>query len=136
MPELRDFIDSLPDNEKLVISDPINLDFIPTALVLELEAQKRFPVVVIERPEGFDVPVVTILFSDRGRIARMVRAKPGEFSEAWARAIANLTPVVMTQRAPVHEVITLANEVDAAQLPISRHFEADAGRYIGRESSS
>jgi UbiD family decarboxylase len=131
MSELKDFIDGLPDSEKLVIAEPIDLDFIPTALVLELEAQKRFPVVVIERPKGFDVPVVTNLFSDRGRIARMVGAAPGEFGRAWARAVEHLTPAVLTERAPVHEVVALANEVDAAQLPISRHFAADAGRYIG-----
>jgi UbiD family decarboxylase len=131
MPNLKDFIEALPDSEKLVISEPINLDFIPTSLVLELEAQKRFPVVVIERPEGFDVPVVTNLFSDRNRIAHMVGSKLGEFGQAWAQALANLTPAVMTDEAPVHEVVTLGNEVDAARLPISRHYEADAGRYIG-----
>jgi 2,5-furandicarboxylate decarboxylase 1 len=131
MPNLKDFLDSLPTNEKLVISETTNLDFLPTALVLELESRNRFPVVCIERPEGFDVPVVTNLFSDRGRIARMVGSKPGEFSLAWNRALDNLTPAVMAEKAPVHEVIKIGNEVDAAQLPISRHFEADAGRYIG-----
>jgi 2,5-furandicarboxylate decarboxylase 1 len=131
MPDLESYIDNLPENEKLVISEPVDLDFCPTSLVLELEAQKRFPVVVIERSKGFDVPVVTNLFADRDRIARMVGAKPGGFGQAWARALANLAPAVMTDHAPVHEVVTLGNEVDAGQLPISRHFEADAGRYIG-----
>ncbi len=131
MHDLKSYIDSLPENEKFVLSEPVNLDFCPTSLVLELEAQKRFPVVVIERSNGFDVPVVTNLFADRDRIARMVGAKPGGFGQAWSRALANLAPAVMTDRAPVHEVVMLANEVDAGQLPISRHFEADAGRYIG-----
>ena len=72
MPNLKEFLDSLPASEKVTITEPINLDFGPTALVLELEAQKRFPVVCIERPDGFDVPVVTNLFADRNRIARMV----------------------------------------------------------------
>jgi UbiD family decarboxylase len=131
MANLKDFLDSLPESEKLVVSEPINLDYIPTSLVLELEAQKRFPVVVIEHPQEFDVPVVTNLFSDRARIAHMVGSKPGEFGQAWARALANLAPTTMTDDAPVQEVVALGNEVDAAQLPISRHFEADAGRYIG-----
>ncbi len=131
MPDLKSYIDSLPNNEKLVISEPVDLDFFPTSLVLELEAQKRFPVVVIERSNGFGVPVVTNLFADRDRIARMVGAKPGGFGQAWARALASLAPAVMINQAPVHEVVTLGNEVDARQLPISRHFEADAGRYIG-----
>ena len=70
MPNLQEFLDSLPASEKVTITEPINLDFGPTALVLELEAQKRFPVICIERPDGFDVPVVTNLFADRNRIAR------------------------------------------------------------------
>lgn len=121
----------LPKIEKLVISEPLDLDFIPTALVLELEVQKRFPVVVIERPQGFDVPVVANLFSERTRIAHMVGCKLGEFGQAWARALANLMPAVITNEAPAHEVVALGNDVDATRLPISRHFEGDAGRYIG-----
>jgi UbiD family decarboxylase len=31
----------------------------------------------------------------------------------------------------VHEVVVQGNELDAGSLPISRHFEKDAGRYIG-----
>src|SRR5260370_30334460 len=104
MPSLKNFLDSLPDEEKLVISEPTNLDFLPTALVLELEARKRFPVVCVERPEGFDVPVVMNLFSDRNRIARMVGVGPGEFGQAWGRALENLVPPVMAKAAPVHEV--------------------------------
>jgi 2,5-furandicarboxylate decarboxylase 1 len=131
MPDLRSYIEGLPASEKFSVAEPVDLDYGPTSLVLELERQKRFPVVVMEHPQGFDVPVVANLFSDRDRIARMVGAKPGGFGEAWAHALANPAPAVMTDRAPVHDVITLGNEVDAAQLPISRHFEADAGRYIG-----
>ena len=131
MSNLKSFLDSLPASEKVVIPEPLNLDYLPTALVLELEAKQRFPVVVIEKPENFEVSVVTNLFSDRARIARMVGCAPGEFSEAWTRALTRLTPAVMTKNAPVQEVVTLGNEVDAGLLPLSRHFEADAGRYVG-----
>ncbi len=131
MPNLQEFLDTLPASEKVMIAEPVNLDFGPTALVLELEAQKRFPVVCIERPDGFDVPVVTNLFADRNRIARMVGRGPGEFNAAWTDALSNMKPAVMTDRAPVQDVVALGNEADAGKLPISRHFEADAGRYIG-----
>lgn len=132
MTDLRSYLDSLPAGEKLVIAEPVDLDYCPTSLVLELEARKRFPVVIIEHPTGFDIPVAMNLFSHRDRIAKMVGAKPGDFGRVWARALANLEPaVIMTDKAPVHDVVTLGNEVDAGLLPISRHFEGDAGRYIG-----
>lgn len=109
----------------------MELDFLPTALVLELEKRRRTPVVVIERPKGFDIPVVTNLFASRERIARMVGAAPGGFNDACVRALANLTPPVVLNTGPVHDVVVEGRELDAGMLPISRHFEKDAGRYIG-----
>jgi 2,5-furandicarboxylate decarboxylase 1 len=130
-PSLRSFLAELPEDEILRISEPMELDFLPTALVLELEKRRRTPVVVIERPKGFDIPVVTNLFASRERIARMVGAAPGGFNDAWVRALANLTPPVVLNTGPVHDVVVEGRELDAGTLPISRHFEKDAGRYIG-----
>src|SRR5580692_5029464 len=130
-PSLRSFLAELPEDEILRISEPMELDFLPTALVLELEKRRRTPVVMIERPKGFDVPVVANLFASRARIARMVGAAPDAFNDAWVRALAHLIPAVMVDAGPVHEMVVQGNELDAALLPISRHFEKDAGRYIG-----
>jgi 2,5-furandicarboxylate decarboxylase 1 len=91
-PSLRTFLAELPEDEVLRISEPLDLDFLPTALILELEKRRRTPVVVIERPRGFDMPVVANLFASRDRIARMVGAPPGGFNDAWVNALANLTP--------------------------------------------
>lgn len=130
-PSLRTFLAELPEDEFFRISEPIELDFLPTALVLELEKRRRTPVVMIERPKGFDVPVVANLFASRARIARMVGAAPDAFNDAWVRALAHLIPAVMVDAGPVHEMVVQGNELDAGSLPISRHFEKDAGRYIG-----
>ncbi len=131
MASLRSFLDSLPEDEILRIAEPIKLDFYPTALALELEKAKRFPVVYFENPIGFDAPVVTNIFSDRNRIARIAGAEPGGFNAAWQRALENLTPPVIVSSAPVHDHVVLGNAVDAGLLPLSRHFQQDAGRYIG-----
>jgi 2,5-furandicarboxylate decarboxylase 1 len=130
-PSLRSFLAELPEDDILRISEPMELDYLPTALVLELEKRRRTPVVIIERPKGFDTPVVTNLFASRDRIARMVGATPGGFSDAWVHALANLTPPKVISHGPVHDVVMQGNELDAGTLPISRHFEKDAGRYIG-----
>ena len=130
-PSLRTFLAELPEGEILRISEPMELDFLPTALILELEKRRRTPVVIIERPKGFDVPVVANLFASRDRIARMVGAPPGGFNDAWVRALGSLAPPIVVGSGPVHEVVVQGNEVDAGSLPLSRHFEQDAGRYIG-----
>src|ERR1700730_17438832 len=130
-PSLRSFLADLPDDDVLRISEPMELDYLPTALILELEKRRKTPVVIIERPKGFDVPVVANLIASRDRIARMVGAPPGGFNDAWVRALGSLAPPIVVGRGPVHEVVVQGNEVDAGTLPISRHFEEEAGRYIG-----
>ena len=107
MPSLADFLKQLDPNEVLEIVEPTDLDYLPTALVLEMEKRQRAPVIWLEQPKGFDMPVVSNLFADRGRIARMAGVAPGQFNAAWLKA-----------------------DVDAGRLPISRHFTQDAGRYI------
>ncbi|MEQ8965590.1 MAG: UbiD family decarboxylase [Azospirillaceae bacterium] len=131
MPSLTSFLETLPEDEILRIEEPTPLDHVTTALVLELERRKRSPVVRVERPEGFDWPVVANLFGDRGRIARMVGDPPGGFHAAWARASRSTLKPRLVDEGSVHEVIEEGPAVDAGRLPICRHFEQDAGRYIG-----
>jgi UbiD family decarboxylase len=130
-PSLRTFLAQLPEDEILRVSEPTDLDFLPTALVLELEKRGREPVVIIERPKGYDRPVVTNLFASRDRIARMAGMPPGGFTEAWVRALSTPIPPVIVPNGPVHDVVVQGADVDAGTLPISRHFQKDAGRYIG-----
>jgi 2,5-furandicarboxylate decarboxylase 1 len=130
-PSLRSFLAELPDDDTLRISEPMELDYVPTALILELEKRRQTPSVIIERPRGFAGPVVLNLFASRDRIARMVGAPPGGFNAAWVRALAQMIPPIVGGGGPVHDVVVQGNQVDAATLPISRHFEKDAGRYIG-----
>ena len=51
-PSLRTFLAELPEDDVLRISEPLELDFLPTALILELEKRRRTPVVMIDRPKG------------------------------------------------------------------------------------
>jgi hypothetical protein len=48
-PSLRPSVE-LPKRHP-AISDPTELDYLPTALILELEKRRRTPVVMIERPK-------------------------------------------------------------------------------------
>jgi 2,5-furandicarboxylate decarboxylase 1 len=132
MPSLRTFLEGLPAGEVLRVEEPVELDYVPTALVLELEKRKQFPVVRFDRPQGFDMPVIANVFADRGRIARIAGARsPQEFNGTWLRAEANPIMPRLVSDGPVQEVVETGDAVDVGRLPISRHFQADAGRYIG-----
>lgn len=132
MTSLRAYLDSLKPDEILRVTEPVDLDYLPTALVLELERAKKFPVLYLEQPRGFDMPVVANIFADRGRIAKIAGVEaPSEFNQAWLRAEANPQPPRIVDSGPVQEVVITGEAVDAGLLPISRHFQQDAGRYIG-----
>jgi 2,5-furandicarboxylate decarboxylase 1 len=131
MSSLRSFLDGLSPQDILRVTEPVPLDYTGTALVLELEKQKRFPVVMFENPIGFDMPVVMNLFSDRRRIDLMAGCAPGTFHAHWPGIVERLIAPRIVDSGPVQEVVLRGEEADASTLPISRHFEADAGRYIG-----
>lgn len=132
MTSLRDFLAALPESQVLTLNQPLALDYTPTAMVLELEKRGEFPVLSIQQPEGFDMPVVANLFADRRRIARMAGApSPAEFNQTWLDAEENPIPAKIVDCGPVQEVIITGDELDVGTLPISRHFEQDADRYIG-----
>lgn len=131
MISLRDFLDTLPADELCHITEPAALDYNLTALVLQLEKARQFPVVRLENPQGFAAPVIANLFADRARIARMANAAPGGFPAAWEKAQAHPHPPCMVESGPIHEQIFLGDAADATLLPICRHFAEDAGRYIG-----
>ena len=46
-PSLRTFLAELPEEDILRISEPTELDYLPTALILELEKRRLTPVVMI-----------------------------------------------------------------------------------------
>jgi 2,5-furandicarboxylate decarboxylase 1 len=130
MSSLRDFLDQLPPDELLHVTEPVEPDYYKTALALELDARQRSPVIQFDRPAGWDVPIVTNLFADRARIARMAGTDRAGFNAVFAAALQNLIPAEVVASGPVHEVVQTGDAVDVQKLPISRHFEGDAGRYI------
>ena len=127
---LRSFLNELPENEILRVSDPVDLDYFATALVLGLEEKKCFPVVYLENPNGFDMPVVANLFADRKRIAQVAGVTLPEFNQTWNEVEDNPIPPKIIDSGPIQEMIFKGDDVDAGNLPIARHFEQDAGRYI------
>jgi len=130
LPSLRTFLAELPAGEVLHVTEPVAADFFKTALALELDARKRSPVIQFDHPGGGDVPIVTNLFADRGRIARMAGTSREQFNATFAAALGRLVPAEIVASGDVQDVVETGVEVDCAALPISRHFSGDAGRYI------
>lgn len=132
MPSLGDFLDSLAPGDILRVTEAVDADYFSTALTHELERQKRYPVIVIDKPGDFDIPIVANLFADPARLARVIGVSLDDFNrKPWFReAEENPLPPRLVDDGPVREVILTGDDVDVTALPIVRHHVQDAGRYV------
>jgi len=131
--DLRSFIAELestyPD-EVARVSKPISPRYEITALLTQLEKQKRFPLLFCENVEGCDASVVINAQASRKLMAMALECKPEElaskFSERQSRPIA---PVHVGD-APVHEVVKTGDDIDLSKIPLLTHYDVNAAPYI------
>lgn len=128
---LRSFLAQLPEAGLLRVTESVEADYTATALVMALENRQHIPVVCLESPLPSGIPIVANLFGNRDRIAAMVGTRPSGFNNTWSRALANPIPPTIVQTGPIHDNLVEGPSMDAGLFPICRHFEGDAGRYIG-----
>lgn len=119
--------------------DPAHYDV--TAIVKHLEAAKKFPIVVFDRPlnlHGRVSPFRLVVNSTISqRKVQIALGLPKEMDRSqMAEACLELenkrvAPAVVDKKsAPVKEVVKLGRDVDLYELPIMRHHEMDGGPYI------
>lgn len=101
-----------------------------TALVQELEARGRRPMLWCDAVAGSRAPLVTNVFACRERIARLFGTDVGSLHEHYQRrANAPVAPQVLSQ-GPVIEHVLEDMDVDLERMPMIRHFDSDRGPYI------
>ncbi|MDN5343901.1 MAG: hypothetical protein PWQ18_12 [Clostridia bacterium] len=124
---LRSFLQAIPEGDILRLKQA-NEDYLLTALVMELDKRQNYPVVWLEDPAR-RLTVVGNLFASRQRLAAAVGGT-GDFPTRVLAALARVIKPLPVDRAPVQERVRQGVEVDLNLLPLVRHFEQDAGRYI------
>jgi len=131
---LRNFLASVEADDPqgiLRVREPVNLDYDPTAVVMEMEKTGRSPVVWFERVGKSPFPVVVNLFGARRRYALALGVPTERLIEEWAARNDRLVDPVLRQTGPIHDVVITGSAVDLlGTLPIMRHFANDAGPYI------
>ena len=128
-PSLREFLTSVEESV-VRIRDHVSTDYDMTAVAMELEAKGQAPILFFENVEGYDFPVVMNLFARRGRFARALGVADHELIDEWVGRGDRLIEPVLRERGPVHEVVLEGAEADLNKMPLIRHFEQDADRYI------
>ncbi|MDP2603862.1 MAG: UbiD family decarboxylase [Deltaproteobacteria bacterium] len=146
---LRTFIEDMRrayPSEVVSISKPVNpANYDVTAIVKQLGALKKFPMLIFERPLNLhgklsDTKLVIGAENTQKKIQvalglprDMDRAEMAR--ECLRREANKISPVVVGKdSAPVKEVIQRGGDVDLYELPLMRHHEMDGGSYIDMSS--
>jgi 2,5-furandicarboxylate decarboxylase 1 len=95
-----------------------------------LEAEDRLPIVVFEKVQGHDMPVVTNVFASKRHLALALETSPREVVARFADAQKNRIKPKLVKSGPVKDVILTGDKADLRTLPIVTHCEKDAGPYI------
>jgi 2,5-furandicarboxylate decarboxylase 1 len=116
----------------LRFKERINLDYDATAVAMELERGRSWhsPVLRFDNVEDYPFPVVTNVFATRRRYALAFGTTEDKLIPEWASRGDRVIEPKAVDNAPVHEVVYKGADVDLARIPIKKHFERDAGRYI------
>ncbi len=121
------------------VVDPANYDI--SAIIKHLDDQKKFPVLIFNKPLGLNGKVSPVRVCMNAEISQnkiqialgvpktMTRAQLGD--ECLKREAKPLKPIVIAKsQAPVKEVVQTGAAADLYELPVLRHAEMDGGPYI------
>ena len=120
---LRGFLSLLRPQECLHLTAKRE-DYLLSAVVEQLEREKKFPVVELKDPDT-GLRTICNTFASRDRLGRAISHVVDV--EEQADRFKELDYV---EHAPVQEVVLTGAQADVTALPVFRHFEGDAGRYI------
>lgn len=126
---LADYRQRFPE-DVLSIEEPVPGDQVITALVQQLAAQGRRPMLWLPKVQGLEVPVVTNLFGSRERVARMLGCEVRGLHQAYQARARQLTKPRRVETGPVMDLVQEGEAVDLATLPMLRHFATDRAPYI------
>ena len=101
-----------------------------TAMVEQLAAANQHPMLVCQRVDGLQAPLVTNVFASRTRLARLLGVEQQQLHETFqTRANAPVKPRVVSN-GPITDEVIEGDAVDLALLPMIQHFETDRAPYI------
>jgi 2,5-furandicarboxylate decarboxylase 1 len=146
---LRTFLDDMRrmyPNEVVTISKTVNpLDYDVTAIVKQLGAQKKFPILLFDKALDAHGRLTNIRLvigtENTQKKVQVALGVPSSTNRAeLAREVLNREasriPSIIVDRsaAPVKEIVQTGAAVDLYDLPLMRHHEMDGGPYIDMSS--
>ena len=133
-------------SEVVAVSKTVNpLNYDVTAIIKQLGALKKFPILIFDQPlnvhgELNDIKLVIGAENSQKKV-QVALAVPrdmdrAEMARECLRREANRIPPIIVEKsaAPVKEVVRTGENVDLFELPLMRHHEMDGGPYVDMSS--
>ncbi len=131
--DLRSFVEAYGQafpSEVVRVREPVTTDYDVMALVLEYERRRRFPILLLERVQGSDIPIVCNVVASRRALAFALGVPESGLALEYARRIKDPIKPVVVADPPFRQHVLTGRELDLARLPIPTYFPGDAGRYL------
>lgn len=113
------------------VGEPVKRAYEMSTLMMDLEKERRHPIVVFDQVENSAFPVVTNILGCRERFAEGLGVSADEVAAVYANRIKNRIETVKVMENPPCAAHCLTGEdVNLYDLPIPTHFPIDAGPYV------
>jgi 4-hydroxy-3-polyprenylbenzoate decarboxylase len=122
---LADYRAAHPD-DVLAVPEELDGGQDVTALVWQLAAQDRHPLLVCDRVRGIDTPLVTNVFASRERVGRLLGVPAGGIHAEYQARARRLVPPRLVDSGAVLDVVQ-CGAIDLHALPAIRHFATARG---------
>ena len=123
-------VESEHPDELLRVRQPVNSRFDMTAVVFELERAGKNPVVVFDKVDGYDIPIVTNVAANRKLLAACLGVEPRDLPTAFRERCQKYIPCETVTQAAWNDVVIEGDDVDLTKLPIPLQFKVDGAPYI------
>ena len=130
---VREFVSAYGEafpGEVIRITEPVSLEYDVMAVVLEYERRRRWPILLFERVQGSDMPIVANVVASRRALAFALGVPESRLAVEYARRIKEAIKPNVVASAPFRERVLTGAELDLRRLPIPTYFPGDAGRYL------
>lgn len=132
--DLRSFVEAYAaayPGEFIRVEEPVSPAFDLQAIVLELERRKRFPILLFERVEGYDIPVITNVMASRRAYAFALGVDEARMPAEYAGRLRQFVKPALLDDPPFRHTVLTGDRVDLlGRLPIPTYFPGDAGPYL------
>jgi UbiD family decarboxylase len=131
--DLRSFIAELESKypeEVARVKKPIAPRYEITALLTQLEKQKRFPLLFCENVAGREAPVVINAQASRKLMALALECRTEELAAKYSERQGKPLAPLEVNNAPVHDQVITGDDVDLTKVPLLTHYDVNAAPYI------